>query len=113
MRKLKTTDIFSAARVITALNVKDDIKKIALESKGKKLKQDDVGFDVLFTIFEKAVEKQSEQKIYEFLANIFECTVEEVENLPPTETIQKALEAANVEEWKAFFTSVASLIRKN
>lgn len=113
MRKLRTSDIFSAARVLTALNVKEDIKKIALESQGKKKAQDNVGFEVLYTLFERAVEKNSERRIYEFLSGIFEISPEEVEKLPPTECINKALEAADIEEWKAFFTSVASLIRKN
>ena len=36
MRQLKTSDLFSAMRVVKAAGIKDEIKRIALENESKK-----------------------------------------------------------------------------
>lgn len=103
MRKLQTTDIFGACRIIAALGLKEDIKAVALRSKEQHMDQDSAGYELLFSIFEKAVQKKAETEIYKFLGSLFECSAEEVATMDPIECIDKALEVADVEKWKAFF----------
>ena len=114
MRSLETQDIFKAARLLTKIGVREEIREVALraeESKGKKIKVD-FGFDLLFGVFEKATQENAEKEIYKFIADLFECDPEEVRKMPPIELFKKLEQVANIEEWKSFFGYVAKLIRK-
>ena len=80
MRKLQLQDIFKASRLLVSLDLKEEFKEIGLKSD----KIEDIaakGFDVFWTIFEKASSKNAENSIYEFLSGIFECTSEEVKTI--------------------------------
>ena len=80
MRNLQTTDVFSAFRLLNKIGVREKIREVAIqaeESKGKKVKID-YGFDLLFGILEKAAQKNAENEIYVFIADLLECQPEEV-----------------------------------
>lgn len=114
MRGLQTTDVFGAARLITRIGIRDEIRKAAEQAeadKGKKIKID-FGFDLMFAIFEKATSKNAEKEIYEFIASLFECTPEEVMKMNPVKMLRQLEEVANIEEWKDFFGYVRRLIMK-
>lgn len=114
MRGLQTSDIFSAVRVLTKIGVREEIKEVAKqaeESKGKKI-QIDFGFDLMFGIIEKAAEQRAENEIYCFIADLFECSPDEVKKMNPVQMFKNLLEVANVEEWKDFFDYVRRLIMK-
>lgn len=117
MRKLKTSDIFAACRLITNIGVREKIREVAKqaeENKGKKGKKDkfDMGFDLLFGIFEKATEENSEEEIYKFIADLFECEWETVRDMDPIELFDKLEEVAELEKWKNFFERVAKLMKQ-
>lgn len=114
MRNLRTTDIFAACRLLSAIGVREEIREVALraeESKGKKIKFD-MGFDLLFGIIEKATTQNGEEEIYKFIANIFECDWESVRDMDPFELMDKLEKVASIEKWKNFFKRVADLMKR-
>lgn len=109
MRDLQTQDLFSAARVISEIGLKDELREICKKSNNVA----DVwgrGFDFIYLIFEKAATKGAEEKIYEFLAPIMEKTPEEIKTGNLDEMIELLADEQNVRKWKAFFTKLARLI---
>ena len=114
MRKLRTSDIFAACRLIQKIGVREEIQnvvKAAEDSKTKKVKTD-MGVELLFGIIEKATSENNEAEIYNFLAPLFECEAEAVRDMPPVELLDKLQEVASIEDWKNFFGRVAALMKK-
>jgi hypothetical protein len=102
MRKLKTTDLFAFARCIRNIGIKDEIQKIAMEANEVK----DIasrGFEYFYILFEKAVDKNSEEHIYEFLSGPFEMTPEQIANMDPLEWMEHISKLADFKTWKTFF----------
>ena len=113
MRSLKTSDIFSACRVLSAIGVHEEIREVAMkaeENKGKKVKVD-MGFDLLFGILEKATQENAEKEIYKFIADIFECDWVAVRDMDPIELLDGLEQVADIEKWKNFFKRVAALMK--
>ena len=109
MRKLQLQDIFKASRLLVSLDLKEEFKEIGLKAD----KIEDIaakGFDVFWTIFEKASSKNAENSIYEFLSGIFECTSEEVKTMGPSLLFEN-LQSIDLEERKVFFKQVAHLMK--
>lgn len=114
MRNLRTSDIFSACRLLNGIGVREEIREVARqaeESKTKKAKVD-MGFDLLFGIIEKATQENAEKEIYKFIADLFECEWESVRDMAPIEMFNKLQECISIEEWKNFFKCVARLMKK-
>lgn len=114
MRKLQATDLFAMARVVNAIGIKDEVKAIAMKANNVKElaeNKESIGFELLFGIFEKATQKKAERELFEFFANIFEMPPQEVQSLDPVDFVDKVIEAADVEKWKAFFSRLASLMK--
>ena len=114
MRNLETHDIFSACRLLTKIGVREEIREVAKqaeENKSKKI-QFDMGFDLMFGILEKATTENSENEIYKFIADLFECEPEEVRKMNPIDLFKNLEKVANIEEWKNFFGYVAKLMKK-
>ena len=101
MRKLENPDIFAIGRILNKANLKEEIKKVAIS---KDNNPESIGFDLLFTIFVNCSNKEVEEEIYLFLADIFEQDVEEVKHLDPIETFEKLKEIADWEKWQSFFS---------
>ena len=76
MRKANTADMFKIGRLITDLGVKEQLFKAQQNKEIDKLEE--IGFDFLYTIFEKAVSEEVEKKIYDVLSGPFEMTDEEI-----------------------------------
>lgn len=113
MRSLRSSDIFSACRLLSAIGFRDEFKKIAENATNiKDLTQFDVGYDLIFGLVEKATTSKAEKEWYSFFANIFEVSVDEVKNMNPCDFLDKVIEVADVEQWKAFFMRVASLMKQ-
>lgn len=115
MRNLETSDLFKAGRLILKIGVREELQEVAKraeENKAKKAKLD-LGFDLLFGIFEKAMQENAEKEIYVFIADLFECEWEEVKKMNPIEMFKKLEEVANIEEWKNFFGCVFKSIKMN
>jgi hypothetical protein len=110
MRNLQARDLFAACRVLNAIGIKDEIKEVAKDSE-KVTDIWDMGFDLVFKIFEKAVSQNAERPIYEFIAGIFECKWEDVQSMDLFEMIEKLKEVASPEKWKLFFKNAANLMK--
>lgn len=111
MRKLQSRDIFSAARLISEIGIKDDF--IALAEKAKTTGKIDAGYDLLFVILERVTTSKAEKSFYEFLAGILETEPEEVAQMDPCLLMDKLLEVADVENWRNFFSHLRSLMKRN
>ncbi len=114
MRRLKTTDVFAAMRVIKAAGIKDEIKRIALEANEKKeIDVREVGAELIFSIFDGLAEKKAEAMAYEFLSGPLEMSSAEIGELPIAELIEKIKELGKLEDaegWRNFFKSLGDLI---
>lgn len=111
MRNLKSSDIFAACRLLNAIGVRDEFKSIAEKVNNiKELNQFDVGYDLVFNVFEKATSSKAEKEWYQFFSNIFECKAQEVEKMDAIEFFDKVLEVADVNAWRDFFSRVAKLM---
>ena len=114
MRHLQTSDIFAAARLLTKIGVREEVREVAraASENGKAAVQFDMGYDLMFGLIEKATTAGSEKEIYVFIADILECEWEEVRKMNPAKMFNQLKEAASDEEWKDFFGFVARLIKK-
>ena len=113
MRNLKTSDIFSACRLLSSIGIREEIKEVARqaeESKSKTTKVD-MGFDLLFGVIEKATAENAEKEIYKFIADLFECEWESVRDMDPVELLDKLEQVADLDKWKSFFKRVAALMK--
>lgn len=114
MRKLQATDIFAFCRVVNAIGIKEEIKEIAMKATNlSDVNVEELGFNLIFAIFEKATQKKAEQELFEFFAGIFEMKTEEAMKLDPVDFLDRVMEAADVEKWKVFFRRVASLMKQS
>lgn len=114
MRKLQMTDVFAAARLLSKIGVREEMREVAkaASEKGKAAVEFDMGYDLMFGIIDKATTAGSEKEIYAFIADILEVTWEEVSKMHPAKMFNQLKEAASDEEWKDFFGFVARLIKK-
>lgn len=114
MRQLKTTDIFAFCRLVNAIGIKEEIRKIVMEADSLHdihSNAEQVGFDLMFGIFEKAIQKKSEEKLFEFFSGLFEMETEAVKNMDPVDFIEGIMQIANMEKWRAFFSRAAALMK--
>ncbi|MCR1953004.1 hypothetical protein NSA50_18550 [Clostridium sp. DSM 100503] len=110
MRNLQTKDIFSMARLIISLNLKDELKNIANKIE-KDSRIEDIGYEIVFTILGKCTEKESEKKIYEFLAGPLEVKPKDIESMELFELVEKIIEIASIDKWKDFLSKASQLIK--
>lgn len=113
-RKLQLTDVFEGGRLILKIGIREEVEEVAKraeESKEKRV-QIDMGFDLFFGILSKAIEADAEKEVYKFLANIFECTPEEISKMDPLVVFNELKEVASFEEWANFIKGAIKLIRK-
>lgn len=108
MRNLNLGDAFQLARIIKKLKIKDELKDITSNITEESNKME-IGIDLMYAIFDKATEKQTEQEIYKFLSRPFEVKPEEVEKMGLFEVVENFSKVANLEEWKAFLKQAAKL----
>lgn len=110
MRNFITADLFKAGRIVTQLGIKEELRAICFKSEDIT----DVwaaGYDFIYMLFEKAMQKNYEEMIYDFLSGVLEITPEEVAKYDLLDLIEELTSGENVEKWKAFFTRLASLIK--
>lgn len=108
MRNLQTKDLFSLARVLKEIKIQEVFNSITIDN-GMTTKE--AGLKLVFEIFEKAVDKNCEEKVYEFLAGPLEISKKEVAEYDPVDLLDKVLEIAEPDKWKAFFSKAAQLVK--
>lgn len=110
MRKLETSDVFAACRLMKKLGLKEKFRAIAEEANEAK----DVfarGYELIWDIFDTATEQQSEKDIYAFLAGPLEMTPEEVCHLHLDKLLESLQQMAVENNLVGFFKSAARLMR--
>ena len=112
MRKLQTSDVFNAMRVLKKANFKEEIKPILKMAGSGELKVEDVGIEGILGVIEILAEKKSEQALYEVLAPVFEVTIKEVEQMDLITLAENLETLAKENDLKRFFTLLAGLNQK-
>lgn len=110
MRKLETSDVFSACRLVKKLGLKEKFKAIAEEANEAK-DIFDKGYDLIWELFDTATEQQSEAEIYAFLAGPLEMTPDEVAHCHLDKLIESLQQLAVENNLTSFFKSAARLMR--
>ena len=115
VRKLQTSDLFAAIRLLKKIGVREEIKEVAkrAEESKEKIIKTDMGFDLFFGILEKAAEENAETEVYKFIADLFGCTWKEVSVMNPIQLFKQLSEVADFKEWKDFFKCVATTMKMN
>lgn len=109
MRNLTTKDVFAMSRIITKMDIKDELRKLAENSGGQA--RLDVGIDIFMVLLTRASSKAVENDIYEFLGSVLETTPEAVADMNPNALIE-SLTGPESGEWKDFFMKVQKLIMR-
>lgn len=107
MRQLITRDVFTMSRLITKMNIKEELRQIATrDESATKL---DLGIDLVLTILSKVSDKAVEHEIYVFIADVMGRTPEQIESGDPLEIIDSITKDNGVQQWKDFFSKVYKL----
>lgn len=113
MRKLNTTDVFAALRLVKRAGIKEGLKPYLAMAASGKASVEDVGIEGILGFIEMVSEPESERAIYEVLARPFEMTADEVATMELDKLMQclETLEKEN--NLKVFFKSLSGMIGKN
>ena len=112
MRKLNTTDVFTALRLIRKGNLKSTLIPYMEELTKKEADLTKVGIDGFLTLIEIFAEHQSEQALYDFLSGPFEMTAEDIGKMDLWELIDKLKEFREVNNLERFFTALRGLMKE-
>ena len=110
MRKLKTTDIFEAMRVIRKANIKEELTPFVKEAAQSDKPIEDIGVLGFLTLFEILSSKGAEQGIYDFLSKPFEMTPKEVADLEIADLVKLLNEMKELNDLSVFFGSLSGLM---
>lgn len=114
MRSLKTSDLFSFARVIKASGVREEltdyIQRLSMQDNTDVSK---IGFNTMLMIMEALSDKKAEKAIYEALAPVFEMTVDQIQDLPPKDLFDLLKQMAEENDLANFMGSVFGTLGKN
>jgi phosphoenolpyruvate synthase/pyruvate phosphate dikinase len=114
MRSLKTSDLFSFARVIKASGVREELTDyIQRLSKQDNTDVSKIGFNTMLMIMEALSDKKAEKAIYEALAPVFEMTVDQIQDLPPKDLFDLLKQMAEEDDLANFMGSVFGTLGKN
>jgi len=114
MRSLKTSDLFSFARVIKASGVREELTDyIQRLSKKDNTDVSKIGFNTMLMIMEALSDKKAEKAIYEALAPVFEMTVDQIQDLPPKDLFDLLKQMAEENDLANFMGSVFGTLGKN
>ena len=110
MRKLETSDVFAACRLLKKLGLKEKFKAIAEEANTTK-DIFDKGYDLMWDLFDTSFKAPADTEIYTFLAGPLEMTPEEVKHLHLDKLLESLQQMAVDNNLVGFFKSAARLMR--
>jgi len=112
MRKLRTGDLFSFARVIKASGIREELvgylQKITSDSDLTR-----VGMTTILMVIEALSDKKAEGAFYDAVAPVFEIDAAEVEAMPPSELFAHLKQMAEENDLPNFFDSVFGTLGRN
>ena len=110
MRKILTSDVFAAVRIIEKSGVKEDLVPLIKDIAAKGTSALDSGIlGILTMLFSVA---KMETAIYEWLAPIVDMTSEEIRELPPMDFVGLIETLAAENDLKGFFKYVSDLLAR-
>ena len=116
MRKLNGHDVFMAFRVMQKIGIKDELVELAkaIQDRVNAPNQTTLGAKLILSVLANCGDEAAEKAVFAFLAGPLETSEEDLANMELgklRDMIGELLHMMNMEEWKAFFTSVAGLLR--
>lgn len=118
MRALKSTDLFAALRVVKAVNVKEEMKSLAQtisEGRLNEKTQREIGSELIFALLANCGTEQAEKAFFAFLSGPMEIPVAELRDMDLdvfADKVKEFIASVDLEHWKAFFASLADLMKK-
>lgn len=115
MSTLRTKDVIAGARLLYDLDVKDEIVKLIDKASGMAGEdaQKEIGIDLLWAVLGKAVASKNEKKVYAFIGSVIGKSANEIADMEALEMVKELSEVAKVEEWIAFFSKSADILKRN
>lgn len=118
MRKLNGHDVFMALRVLKKVEIKEELVELAkaLNDKANNLNQTTLGAKLILSVLANCGDEAAEKAFFDFLAGPLETTGEELAATELTALFTKTgelIQSVDLEEWKAFFTSLAGMLRRS
>ena len=110
MRKANTADMFKIGRLITYLGVKEQL--FAAQQNKEIDNLEEIGFDFFYAIFERAVSKETEKKIYDVLSGPFEMTGEEIGKMAFSELLDGFVNCFDLETVVNFIKRALPAIKR-
>lgn len=118
MRKLITSDVFKALRIIKCIGIKDELIELGKAIRNKEVNQDseEIGMRLIFGAIANCGDAASERAIYDFLSGPLEREPSELANmgiLELTNEIKTFINTVDPETWQAFFTTLSKLMQRD
>lgn len=114
MRDLRNKDLFAFVRMVKRAGISDKLKEVIMSVDNiSDINAESFGYDLIFAIVDAASNNEAEKEVYSFLSGPLEMEAEEIAEADPVETIEMIKQVATPEKWRAFFQSVASLMKSN
>ena len=107
MRGLKAKDIFPMSRLLTKMNIKEELKELLSSNanENKKIGGVNTGIDVVMLVIENI--EYAEQEFYELISSVSESNAESVKEMPLGELIQILMQIFSDADFASFFKSAA------
>jgi hypothetical protein len=113
MRKLELRDVIAATRLITAMDIKEEFKSLAVKLNDfnkKKHSEAELdasrmsfGIDMWWIILSGASKKRIESDLYALISSLIDVPAEDVPKMAPDELISTFKEKVEVKEFANFF----------
>lgn len=112
MRKLQTSDVFNALRLIKKAKLKEELKPV-MELAGRgELRVEEIGIEGILTAIEIFSEKGAEKALYEVLSSPFEASPEEIEVMDINTLASRLEQLSKENDIRRFFTVLSGLLSK-
>ena len=112
MRKLQTSDLFSALRLIKKAGLKEEIKPLLKMAADGGFSVEDVGIEGILCLIEAITDRKSEIAIYEVLSGPFEVDAKQVEQMDLCTLADNLQALAKENDLKRFFSLLSALNSK-
>lgn len=112
MRKLNTTDVFGAVRLVAKSGIKEKLIPLIKEISESGMSEEDAGITGILTFMEVLSDEKCEQLIYKWLAGPFEKDPEAIAVLPLDELTPSLQALVEENDLRNFFTVLYKLISK-
>jgi len=112
MRKIKTTDVFSAMRLIQRSGLKE--KFVPVIKSAAETEDDVVGVGIIgvLSVIEVFAEAQCESMVYDWLSGPLEKSPEEIADMDLDVLTENLEELGRENDLKRFFTALSGLLTK-